>query len=544
MELNSEEFLEYLKNIEPKHLPTWCNTDLRDVNKALMEPLKCEEMVRFYDMLYSLGVREMAVGDIMQPEICAFLKNMVERTLIRKDVTFVVEVPRDAEKFQLCLPMLKALPNVVLDLVDIRNITLEELEIYRGFDLSFKLVTFEEEICHNTEKCSRIAEAFSENTVFYCLPLNERNLPHIFGARINEFKRGLPPNAEVGLFQFNRRMHSPYHGEYAYIGGVTKFKGSFFVNDDLRKQIQHFEDRGLDSGLNFINLPEKDIFYEKLAGQKSIRYLLETQCGLVLPSQMEMEVEAYIKEKYQKSNEPLTIEWVYRVFEAGYVINRNVFSCEDITYTEENGCIADLNLVLSDEIQHITGSGSGRLEAVSNAIQQYFGISFHLGHYEGHSLSMGFSSKVLCTVGVSYDGKTYWGAGINVDLMEASIDALSVAVNSIPQVREGHSGKDKRMIDILNYIEKNYEEVTLKSLAAHFFLSEPYLSKYIRDHSGSTFGEIVKKIRMKKARNMLKNSTMTVERISKRVGYKNVEHFNRLFKKLYDMTPTQYRNMG
>ena len=57
-----------------------------------------------------------------------------------------------------------------------------------------------------------------------------------------------------------------------------------------------------------------------------------------------------------------------------------------------------------------------------------------------------------------------------------------------------------------------------------------------------TFWRTCEKIRMKKARAMLKSSSMTVENIALSVGYQNVEHFNRLFKKAYDMTPVQFRN--
>ena len=59
---------------------------------------------------------------------------------------------------------------------------------------------------------------------------------------------------------------------------------------------------------------------------------------------------------------------------------------------------------------------------------------------------------------------------------------------------------------------------------------------------GKTFVEQLTKIRMKKARTLLKNGNMTVENIAASVGYPNVEHFNRTFKKLFDMTPIQYRN--
>ena len=46
-----------------------------------------------------------------------------------------------------------------------------------------------------------------------------------------------------------------------------------------------------------------------------------------------------------------------------------------------------------------------------------------------------------------------------------------------------------------------------------------------------TFQDAVKKARMKKARTMLKETNQTVESIAAYVGYENVEHFNRLFKK-------------
>ena len=88
----------------------------------------------------------------------------------------------------------------------------------------------------------------------------------------------------------------------------------------------------------------------------------------------------------------------------------------------------------------------------------------------------------------------------------------------------------------------NYLTVTLDELADEFHLSKPYLSKYIKEKSGNTFGDIVKNVRMKKARALLKSGSMTVEAIAENVGYQNVEHFNRLFKKKYGMTPVQFRN--
>ena len=68
------------------------------------------------------------------------------------------------------------------------------------------------------------------------------------------------------------------------------------------------------------------------------------------------------------------------------------------------------------------------------------------------------------------------------------------------------------------------------------------LAKYIKEKSGMTFGELVKNVRLKKAKTLLKTSSMTVESIALSVGYQKVEHFNRLFKKAFNMTPVQFRN--
>ena len=94
---------------------------------------------------------------------------------------------------------------------------------------------------------------------------------------------------------------------------------------------------------------------------------------------------------------------------------------------------------------------------------------------------------------------------------------------------------------ILNYIQGNYQTVTLSEVAKHFHLTEPYISKYIKGKSGKTFVELVCDLRMKKAKTLLKNGTMAVESIAATVGYPCVEHFNRVFKRRFNQTPTQYR---
>lgn len=189
----------------------------------------------------------------------------------------------------------------------------------------------------------------------------------------------------------------------------------------------------------------------------------------------------------------------------------------------------------------IETSGNGRLDAVSNAIKLYFGISYELSVYEEHAVSRGSSSKAAAYVGILCSGKMYWGVGIDEDIIKSSVAALVSAGNKTARGENVREGREERIVDIMRYVQNHYKDVTLENLSENFHLSSPYLSKYIKEHTGATFQEAVKKARMKKARAMLRETNQTVESIAAGVGYETVEHFNRLFKKSYGMTPVQFR---
>ena len=189
----------------------------------------------------------------------------------------------------------------------------------------------------------------------------------------------------------------------------------------------------------------------------------------------------------------------------------------------------------------ICGQGNGRLDAVSNCLKTFFGISYQLSVYEEHAVSKGSSSKAAAYVGLLQNGHYYWGVGVDEDIIKASVAALTSAVNKLTAEQHITEGREERIVEIISYIQKNYQDVTLEMLSDTFHLSKPYLSKYIKEKAGMTFQDAVKKERMKKARAMLRETDETVETIAAEVGYENVEHFNRLFKKSYGMTPVQYR---
>ncbi len=278
------------------------------------------------------------------------------------------------------------------------------------------------------------------------------------------------------------------------------------------------------------------------SGKGGVSYILKQNFSISLPDKMREEVGYAVKQVSDEAHKELSPQWVYEIFENNYVDHFPYFYLSECHFKQDDGIMAEATIVSGEKKTIVDAMGNGRLDAVSNTIKNYFGISYELSEYEEHTLSKGSSSKAIAYVGITQEGKNYWGAGIDEDIIKASIHALTVAVNKLPEVGAGDSSKDDRLINILNFIQSNYKDVTLEMVASEFNLSEPYVSKFIKDKSGKTFGEHVTHIRMKKAKTLLKNGNMTVENIAYAVGYQNVEHFNRTFKKLFEMTPVQYRN--
>jgi len=280
------------------------------------------------------------------------------------------------------------------------------------------------------------------------------------------------------------------------------------------------------------------------SGKGGISYILKQNFSISLPEKMREEVGYAVKQVSDEEHKELSPQWVYEIFEENYMNHTPYFHISECHFKQNDGIMAEATICHGEKKTIVDANGNGRLDAVSNILKEFFGISYELSVYEEHALSHGSSSKAMSYVGITCDGKMYWGAGVNEDIIKASIHALTVAVNKLPQVKNDEKCEDDRLVSMLNFIQTNYQTVTLEDMAEQFHLSEPYISKYIKDRSGQTFGEHVAGIRMKRAKSLLKNGNMTVENIAYAVGYQNVEHFNRVFKKSMEMTPVQYRNLS
>ena len=94
---------------------------------------------------------------------------------------------------------------------------------------------------------------------------------------------------------------------------------------------------------------------------------------------------------------------------------------------------------------------------------------------------------------------------------------------------------------VLQYIQHNYQNITLSSLANFFHYSEPHLCSLIKQNTGENFTDLIKKLRMKDAVNCLINTNLKINEIAAQIGYNSADHFSRVFRQTYSCSPAEYR---
>ena len=78
--------------------PAWCSVDLRDGNQALIEPMSIRSKKAMFDLLVSIGFKEIEIGFPSGSQIdFDFCRQLIENKLIPEDVTVQVRVPHSSD---------------------------------------------------------------------------------------------------------------------------------------------------------------------------------------------------------------------------------------------------------------------------------------------------------------------------------------------------------------------------------------------------------------------------------------------------------------
>lgn len=129
---------------------------------------------------------------------------------------------------------------------------------------------------------------------------------------------------------------------------------------------------------------------------------------------------------------------------------------------------------------------------------------------------------------------------------EQTISYLKHVLETAIGLRDAVSQKKYAQLleDAKEYIRQNFqnEEISLNTVAASVNLSPNHFSTIFSQEIGQTFVEYLTFVRMEKAKELLRNSTMKTSDIAFEVGYRDAHYFSYLFKKTQECTPREYRS--
>lgn len=107
---------------------------------------------------------------------------------------------------------------------------------------------------------------------------------------------------------------------------------------------------------------------------------------------------------------------------------------------------------------------------------------------------------------------------------------------------EGSDKYKKNIMEIISFIEEHLtEKVTLKMIAEAFGMSESYLSRVFKNETGMNLIGFINDRKMKKAKELLEDESFMIKDVAMQVGIDDQFYFNKVFKKVYGMSPSEYR---
>ena len=132
-----------------------------------------------------------------------------------------------------------------------------------------------------------------------------------------------------------------------------------------------------------------------------------------------------------------------------------------------------------------------------------------------------------------------------MDEIHEALEAMTARLSSgnTEEAAESENAGSFLINQAMAYMQKHYaEKLTLQEVADACYVSQWHLSKLMNRHTGKSFYDILNTLRIRAARDLLKDPGLRISDIGEMVGYADTAHFAKVFKKLVGMSANEYRN--
>lgn len=262
----------------------------------------------------------------------------------------------------------------------------------------------------------------------------------------NMFSQGVNPNLDFSDMPYVTSLYKsftqmpvnprhPYAGELVFAAFSGSHQDAIAKGTAFRKKtgrsvwdVPYLPIDPADVGREY----ETDVIrINSQSGKGGVGYIMLHNYGIDMPAKMKEDFGYKVKDLSDTKHKELKPAEIYTLFEENYLLPRTQFDVAECQFRQTDGIEATLTVDYSEDKATVVAEGNGRLDAVSNALKTLFGLDYVLTGYEQHALTDGSRSQAISYVGVEAAGKTYWGAGVDYDVIKSGYKALISAVNNL-----------------------------------------------------------------------------------------------------------------
>ena len=468
--------------------PIWCSVDLRDGNQALVIPMSLEQKVEFFKLLVKIGFKEIEVGFPAASETeYEFLRTLIEQDLIPKDVTIQVLTQAREHIIRKTFEAVKGAPKAIVHVYNSTSVSQREQVFKKSKEEILKIAVdgaallkkladetegnfqfeYSPESFTGTEPeyalevCNAVLDVWqptADNKAIINLPVTvEHSMPHVYASQVEYMCDNLKYRENVIV-----SLH-PHNDRGCGVADSDRIEGTLFGNGERTGNVDivtlgmNMYSQGVDPKIDFSDMPHICEVYEKCTGMQI--YERSPYSGaLVFAAFSGSHQDAIAKgmhwrengdlehwtvpylpidptdvgRNYDHKHKELHPDEIFSLFKSTFENVVEPYSINDVYFQQkEDGIVTRVTSTFRGKTIVTEASGNGRLDAVSNALKKAYELKYTLETYQEHALEQSSSSKAIAYVGIRKpDGTLAWGAGVDQDIIRASIDALVTAINN------------------------------------------------------------------------------------------------------------------
>lgn len=267
---------------------------------------------------------------------------------------------------------------------------------------------------------------------------------------LNMFTQGVDPDLDCSdinrmkdVYEYSNQLkipeRHPYVGELVY----TAFSGSH--QDAINKGMKAIQSANKEVWeVPYLPIDPQDVgrSYEAIirinsqSGKGGIAYVLQADYGLNLPRNLQIEFSQDIQAITDAEGKEVPAKRIYDRFIDRYVEQPHgrLKFVDHQTFPDaaaKGRRVVEAVILDKGKETIIKGTGTGPIDGFVDALSRHVGVSMSVLDYSEHSLQRGSNASAVSYVEMEHDGGKVFGAGINTNIVAASLEAVVSAANRI-----------------------------------------------------------------------------------------------------------------